>query len=61
MNVFEFANVFNTVYKKIKHLHRINWDITPDFENWAIMIRVPSRDAVYVWRYKEKGIRGSFL
>lgn len=54
MSIFEFANVFNTVYKKIKHLHRINWDITPDFEMCAIMIRIPSIDAVYVWRYKEK-------
>lgn len=53
MNVLEFANVFNTVYTKIKHLHRINWDITPDFEAQSIMIRIPSIDAVYVWKYKD--------
>lgn len=48
MSVFEFTKLFVTVYKKIKHLHRINWDIVPDFDTQTIVLTVPSIDAVYV-------------
>lgn len=53
MSVFEFTKLFVTVYKKIKHLHRINWDIVPDFDTQIIILTVPSIDAVYVWKVKE--------
>lgn len=53
MSVFEFTKLFVTVYKKIKHLHRINWDIVPDFDTQTIVLTVPSIDAVYVWKVKE--------
>lgn len=46
-------NYLSLYIKKIKHLHRINWDIVPDFDTQTIVLTVPSIDAVYVWKVKE--------
>ena len=46
-----------TVYKKLKHLHQVHWDMYSTFDHapgsdsgvWEVNIIVPSRDTTYVW------------
>ena len=47
-----------TVYKKLKHLHQVQWDTYSTFSHapgsdttgvWEVNVIVPSRDTTYVW------------
>lgn len=45
------------VYRKLKHLHRLQWDTYSTYSKapgtdtgvWHVVVLVPCRDAMYVW------------
>ena len=40
-----------TIYRKLKHLHQVHWELCRILNNgiWHIAVAVPSRNALYVW------------
>lgn len=40
-----------TIYRKLKHLHQVDWELCRISDNgiWRIAVCVPSRNAMYVW------------
>lgn len=40
-----------TIYRKLKHLHQVDWELCRISDNgiWRIAVVVPSRNAMYVW------------
>lgn len=40
-----------TIYRKLKHLHQVDWELCRISGNgiWRIAVVVPSRNAMYVW------------
>ena len=50
-------NLARTVYRKLKHLHQLQWDTYGTYSKapgsdtgvWHITVIVPCRDAIYVW------------
>lgn len=40
-----------TIYRKLKHLHQVDWELCRISDNgiWRIAVIVPSRNALYVW------------
>lgn len=40
-----------TIYRKLKHLHQVHWELCRILNNgiWNIAVAVPSRNALYVW------------
>lgn len=43
--------VARTIYRKLKHLHQVEWELCRISDNgiWRIAVVVPSRNAMYVW------------
>ena len=43
--------VARTIYRKLKHLHHVDWELCRMSDNgiWRIAVVVPSRNAMYVW------------
>ena len=43
--------VARTIYRKLKHLHQVDWKLCRMSDNgiWRIAVCVPSRNAMYVW------------
>ena len=40
-----------TIYRKLKHLHQVQWELCRISDNgvWRISVIVPSCNAIYVW------------
>ena len=40
-----------TIYRKLKHLHQVDWELCRISDNgiWRIGVVVPSRNTIYVW------------
>ena len=43
--------VARAIYRKLKHLHQVDWELCRISDNgiWRIAVCVPSRNAMYVW------------
>lgn len=49
MNEYLASN--RIIYRKLKHLHQVDWELCIISDNgiWRIAVCVPSRNAIYVW------------
>lgn len=47
----EYLGSDRTIYRKLKHLHQVDWELCRMSDNgiWRIAVAVPSRNAMYVW------------
>lgn len=50
-------NIPRIVYRKLKHLHQVQWDTYSTFSRapgsdsgvWSVNVIIPNKDAMYVW------------